>query len=212
MPGHSGSVLASFSFRRVWCHDFEFVAVPGHKPKPICLVAKCALTGEMIRLWGDELSSCPFEIADDVLFVAYYASAESSCFEVLEWPQPRRMLDLFTEFRCLTNGAGPSHGNGLIGALLHYGLPTIGGEEKDAMRRLIIGGGPWSNAEAAQISAYCEGDVDALLRLLGAMLPMIAVSIPPFWPSPAQGPLYGCCGRGRKQWHPCRCAALGSAG
>jgi hypothetical protein len=110
------------------------------------------------------------------LSLAFYASAESSCFDVLGWRQPRRMLDLFTEFRCLTNGAGASYGNGLIGALLHYGLPTIGGEEKDAMRALIMGGGPWSNVEAAQIVAYCESDVDALLRLLGAMLPTIAAS------------------------------------
>ena len=74
------------------------------------------------------------------------------------------------------NGAGASHGNGLIGALLHYGLPTIGADEKDVMRDLIMRGGPWSDDEVAQIFAYCESDVDALLRLLGAMLPMIAAS------------------------------------
>jgi hypothetical protein len=139
------------------------------------MVAKCAVTGETIRLW-DQLSPCPFNVADDVLFVAYYASAESSCFHALGWPHPKRMLDLFAEFRCLTNGVGPSHGAGLIGALLHYGLPTIGGEEKDAMRALIMGGGPWSDAEGAQIVAYCESDVDALLELLGAMLPEVAAS------------------------------------
>jgi hypothetical protein len=140
------------------------------------MVAKCLLTGETMRLWGDQLAQCPFDVADDVLFIAYYASAETSCFHVLGWPHPRRMLDLFTEFRCLTNGVGARHGNGLIGALLHYGLPTIGGEAKDDMRALITRGGPWSEAEAEQIVTYCESDVEALKRLLGAMSPAIATS------------------------------------
>jgi len=169
-------LLANLGYRHIWCLDFEFVADPGHRPRLVCMVAKCALTGETKRLWGEKLSPCPFEVAADVLFVAYYASAETSCFDALGWPAPRRMLDLFTEFRCLHNGAGVAHGNGLIGALLHFGLPSIGGEEKDGMRALIMRGGPWSDAEAEQILAYCESDVDALLRLLAAMLPMIGQS------------------------------------
>jgi hypothetical protein len=176
MSSDLANVAAGLGFRRIWCLDFEFVAPRGHKPSPICMVAKCALTDENIHLWGDQLSLCPFEIADDILFVAYYASAESSCFDVLGWPRPRRWLDLFPEFRCLTNGVGAPHGVGLIGALLHYRLPTIGSEEKEAMRNLITGGGPWSDAEVAAILDYCESDVDSLLKLLGALLPMVAAS------------------------------------
>ena len=165
--------LSRLGYSQAWCMDFEFVAPPGHKPNPVCMVAKCLITGRVIRLWGDGLSVCPFDVTPDNLFIAFYASAETSCFDVLGWSRPRRMLDLFTEFRCLTNGAGSSHGNGLIGALLYYGLPTIGGEEKDAMRDLIMGGGPWSDDQTAQIVAYCESDVDALGALLGAMLPVL---------------------------------------
>ena len=162
--------LSELGYSHAWCIDFEFVAPPGHKPNPVCMVAKCLITGRAIRLWGDGMSVCPFDGTPDNLFIAYYASAEASCFDALGWPRPCRMLDLFTEFRCLTNGIGPDHGNGLIGALLYYGLRTIGGEEKDAMRDLIMGGGPWSDDQAAQIVAYCESDVDALGVLLGAML------------------------------------------
>ncbi len=176
MPSDTAAALASLGYRHAWCLDFEFVAEPGHKPKPICAVAKCAITGQEVRLWGEELSVCPFEVADDVLFIAYYATAECSCFDVLGWPQPRRLLDLFAEFRCLTNGVGCQHGNGLIGALLHFGLPTIGGEEKETMRKLIMAGGPWSADDKAKIIAYCESDVDALLRLLPVMLPAVAAS------------------------------------
>ena len=134
------------------------------------MVAKCLLTGARVRLWGGELHLCPFSCEDDELFVAYYASAEASCFDVLGWRRPRQMLDLFAEFRRLTNGAGNSHGNSLIGALLHFGLPTIGGEEKTAMRDLIMHGSPWTYEEKLQILEYCESDVDALLRLLPAIL------------------------------------------
>jgi DNA polymerase I-like protein with 3'-5' exonuclease and polymerase domains len=41
------------------------------------------------------------------------------------------------------------------------------------MIRLILGGGPWSDTEKKSILKYCEGDVDALGRLLPAMLPQI---------------------------------------
>ena len=76
------------------------------------------------------------------------------------------MLDLFTEFRRLMNGVGNKHGNGFIGALLHFGLATIGAKEKAVMRDLILGGGPWTAAELQQILNYCESNVDAFLRLL----------------------------------------------
>ena len=134
------------------------------------MVAKCAITGASMRLWGSELDHCPFIGGNDELFVAYYASAEASCFDVLGWPRPRRMLDLFAEFRRLTNGVGNAHGNGLIGALLYFGLVTIGAEEKTAMRDLILAGGPWTGEERRQILDYCESDVDAVLRLLPVLL------------------------------------------
>jgi hypothetical protein len=157
-------------FRHVWAIDFEFVARPGDRPVVVCMVAKCGLTGTVFRFWSDKLDDCPFQCGDDELFVAYYASAESSCFDVLLWPRPRRVLDLFAEFRRLTNGAGNGHGNGLLGALLHFGLPTIGAEEKGDMRELILQGGPWTNEDRSRILDYCESDVDAILRLLPLIL------------------------------------------
>ena len=164
------TVLARFGFRHVWAVDFEFIAHTGDKPRTVCMVARCLLTGATVRQWGGELARCPFTCGDDELFVAYYASAEASCFDALGWPRPRRMLDLFAEFRRLTNGGGNAHGNSLIGALLHFGVPTIGSEEKTAMRDLVMGGGPWTDGERRQILDYCESDVDAVLRLLPAII------------------------------------------
>ncbi|MDA0995216.1 MAG: DNA polymerase, partial [Proteobacteria bacterium] len=87
----------------------------------------------------------------------------------LGWPLPTHLLDLFTEFRWLTNGRRPLHGNGLLGALLHFGLPGIGGEQKDAMRELVLTGGPWNRQAREDILEYCETDVVALADLLLAM-------------------------------------------
>jgi hypothetical protein len=59
----AAGILSGLGFRRAWAIDFEFVAPPGQKPRPVCMVAKCVITGETKRLWGDELSTCPFEVA-----------------------------------------------------------------------------------------------------------------------------------------------------
>ena len=43
----------------------------------------------------------------------------------LGWRLPVRILDLFVEFRARTNGLGTPAGNGLVGALIYFGLDTI---------------------------------------------------------------------------------------
>ncbi len=156
--------------------DFEFSAPPGEPPSPICLVARELRTGQTIRLWEDELSrleESPYPIGDATLFVAYYASAELGCHEALGWPVPARVLDLFAEFRNLTNGLPTPCGNGLLGALASFGLDGIDTAEKDSMRELAIRGGPWTAEERAALLGYCESDVVALARLLPKMLPVI---------------------------------------
>src|SRR5262245_9968254 len=85
---------------------------------------------------------------------------------------PARILDLFTEFRDRLNGL-PWSGFGLVNALGYFGLDTIGADEKAEMRSMIVGGGPWNDNERAAILDYCESDVDALARLLPAMLPRL---------------------------------------
>ena len=161
-------------YRDVWAVDFEFGADPGENPEPVCLVAWELKSGRKIRLWRDQFGPAPPYATDGkALFVAYYASAEIGCHLALGWPLPERILDLFTEFRNHTNGLTTISGNGLLGALAHYGLDGIGVVEKDEMRALVLCGGPWSDAERIAILDYCETDVVALARLLPAMLPKI---------------------------------------
>ena len=77
------------------------------------------------------------------------------------------------EFRDRTNGRATPSGAGLLGALAYFGLDAIGATEKEDMRALVMRGGPWSDDERGRILDYCESDVEALARLLPAMLQRI---------------------------------------
>jgi hypothetical protein len=82
---------------------------------------------------------------------------------------PARILDLFTEFRCGTNGLELPAGRGLIGALVAFGLDTMNVVEKKEMQE-AIGSGTWRGCYTPkEILDYCMSDVDALARLLPAM-------------------------------------------
>jgi hypothetical protein len=118
----------------------------------------------------------PFPIGPDSLFVAYYASAELGCFLELGWDMPARILDLFTEFRVMTNGRSVPCGNGLLGAMAYHGLASIDAAEKTDMRDLAIRGGPFTDRERESLLAYCETDVVALAKLLPLMAPSIDLS------------------------------------
>jgi DNA polymerase I len=165
-------------FRQVWAVDFEFTANRGERPIPVCMVAQELRSGRKIRLWVGQLGPRPpFPISADTLFVAFSAAAELSCFKVLGWQMPARILDLYVEFRNSTNclqqkGSKPIE-TSLLAALTAHGLDTIGAIEKQKMRSLILRGGPWSDEERTTILDYCESDVAALARLLPAMLPRI---------------------------------------
>jgi hypothetical protein len=161
-------------FQEIWLCDFEFDAPPGERPAPVCMVAREFRTGRTLRLWRDELAQLPrppFPIGPDCLFVAYYASAELSCFLALDWPAPARILDLYAEFRCLTSGLTVPCGNGLLGALSWFGLDGLAAVEKDSMRELAQRGEPYTADERRALLDYCASDVDALARLLPAILP-----------------------------------------
>jgi hypothetical protein len=159
----------------IYLVDFEFHPArnrEGNPPVPVCMVVREWPSGATRRYWQADLqqmSTAPFPTSNAALCVAYFASAEMDCFRVLGWDLPVNVLDLFAEFRCQTNGLHLAHGSGLIGALMHYGLPSIGGEQKGTMRDLILTGGPWSPAEELAILDYCETDVVALDNLLTAM-------------------------------------------
>jgi DNA polymerase-1 len=169
--------VAALPFREIWAVDFEFHSPPGARQDPACLVAMELRTGRKIRLWRDQFGEDPPYPTDaGVLFVSYYAPAEINCHRSLGWAIPERILDLFAEFRNLTNGTKVIAGRGLLGALVHFGLDHISTERKEEMRKRFIAGGDftlWAAQDRQEALDYCESDVQALADLLPRMLPRI---------------------------------------
>jgi hypothetical protein len=165
-------------FAQVWLFDFEFSALPGERPEPICLVAWELSSGRKLRIWQNELlgmETPPYSIGKNSLIVAYYASAEMGCHLSLNWPMPINVLDLYTEFRNSTNGLALPCGKSLLGALTWFGMDAIEAIEKDSMRQLALRGGPWANEEREALLEYCESDVVALAKLLHKMAPALDI-------------------------------------
>ncbi|MBM4071007.1 MAG: DNA polymerase I [Planctomycetes bacterium] len=163
-------------FKEIWLTDFEFTQPAGERPTPVCMVAREYRTGRLVRLWQDQLRSLsepPFSVGPGTLFVAFYASAEMGCFKALGWPMPVRVLDLYAEFRCLTSGLPTPCGCGLLGALNYFGLDALDTVEKDSMRALAMRGGDYTADEQQALLDYCQTDVDALAKLLPAMMPTL---------------------------------------
>jgi len=163
-------------FDQIWLVDFEFKVDAGELPDPICLVAHELSSGRAIRVWQDELKRLnvpPYPITEQSLFVAYFSSAELGCHLALGWPMPAYVLDLYVEFRRLTNGLRTPSGNSLLGALAYFGIGGIGASEKEEMRSLVLRGGPWTESERNALIEYCQSDVVALKSLLPRMVTQI---------------------------------------
>lgn len=156
-------------YEEVWLVDFEYGCEPGELPEVRCMVARELFSQRLIRLWEDRLkvlSQPPFRTDQGALFVAYLASAELGCFQVLGWPPPERILDLYVEFKRITGGLKLGSGRGLIGALTYFGLSSLEVAEKDSMRELALRGGHYDEKERTSLLDYCQSDVDSLAKLL----------------------------------------------
>lgn len=162
------------AFRRVWLVDYEFRQPDGARPTPLCMVATDWRTGETVRVWLDAATPPPIQFGEDDLLVAYYASAEISCFLALDWPVPVHVLDLYAEFRWFTCGREVRSGHSLLGALAHFGIIGMDSSEKDALRALAQQESHTAQEKTALLE-YCESDVVALQKLLYAMAHLLDV-------------------------------------
>jgi DNA polymerase-1 len=165
-------------FRKIVVVDTEYASPRGEPVRPVCLAAEEFKTGRRWQIWQDELrrlAGPPFPHDPDTLFVAYSAAAEFSAYLALGWPLPRYVLDLYFEFRRKTNGIKSwwPGGTSLLGACTYHGIPTMGAEEKESMRALVLRGGPWTDEERRAILAYCGADVAVTRKLLVEMEPTL---------------------------------------
>jgi hypothetical protein len=166
---------------RVSFWDTEYIPRDGEHVSGVCA---CALTypdNKAIALTvGTEgqRPPNPLPFGSDDLVVCYSATAELGFFAAMGWPLPHNVLDLWTEYRNLTNGKMDNQGydleTSLIAACHAYGvLDTTSVDEKDAMRDRILKGFPYTSEEMSQIVNYCHADVRMLRDLAEQMLPDI---------------------------------------
>lgn len=164
------------TFTEIWVVDFEYTASAGEHVRPICMVALELQSRREIRIFEEELlemRTAPYSLGPESLFVAYAANAEFSAHLALNWELPTRILDLYVEFRNLTNGMELLAGSGLLGAASYFRLEHMAKGEKTAMRDLAIRGGPWTDAERQSLLDYCAEDVYLTAALFAKMRPGI---------------------------------------
>src|SRR6516165_10232917 len=113
--------MLTWPFAETVVADFEYAVTAGGRPRPTCLVAHELTSGRRFRV-TEFGPAPPYATGPNVLFVAYFASAELGCYRALGWPMPERILDLYVEFRNKTNGLPTPGGSGLLGALAYHGL------------------------------------------------------------------------------------------
>ncbi|MFA4956361.1 MAG: DNA polymerase [Candidatus Methanoperedens sp.] len=162
--------------KSIWSCDFEFNFIgEGNNPSPVCFCATELYTQKTFKIWldGENNIPAPLDFNDpDMTYIAYFAVAEMSCHLQLGWPIPKNILDLYAEWRVLTND-GMHKGNSLLDACKFFDVVTIESAEKEAMRGRIIKGAPFEDLEKIDILSYCETDVLETLELYKKMLPHI---------------------------------------
>jgi DNA polymerase I len=137
-------------------------------------------SGRTLQLWGEELRHCPVAFQDPgTLTVGYQIAAEFSCHIPLRWPQPANCIDLYVEFRHLTNDARIKSGDrekgfyALDGALRYFGIDMIDSAYKKQMHERIPQGPPFTCEEEREIPEYNGVDVDGTARLVPHIIPRI---------------------------------------
>ncbi len=153
--------------------DYEFRGGDGNPQYPICSVAKDLNSGTILSHWFHHNETQPnYPIDNKTLIIAFYASAEIGCHQALNFKTPPYILDLYAEFRCLTNGAKIPCGNSLLGACAYYGIKDSDAALKEEMREYILQGS-YSEKGKRDILEYCKSDVELTANLFSQMKPDI---------------------------------------
>jgi len=179
------SILRSFKINRVLTIDTEYRLDENYRQHVVCLVAHEWPDGCNHRIWLDDRPQ-QFRLPCDAetLWVSYVATAELRSMLSLGHPLPSWVLDLYVENRWLHNlqesvlERKQKQEEGFFGlpaTLRRYGLHAMEAEEKEAMRDLILRGGPYTAQQKDNILFYCEADTNGLDFLLFTMLSLIDV-------------------------------------
>ena len=180
------AILRPLGITRVLTIDTEFRLDENFRQHVVCIVAHEYPSGRTYRIWLDEDQTTMFQLPCDegTLWVSFVATAELRSMLALGHRLPKRVLDLYVENRWLHNlqeSNDERHRKkdekffGLTATLRRFGCDSMGAEEKNEMRELILRGGTYAEQQKIDIVDYCESDVYALDALLPKMLPTIDI-------------------------------------
>jgi len=155
----------------VWTVDFEYHTngKEGNPPTPVCYTAKSLNTGKILKQWIDDSTPVPEYIHPNNIVVAYNASAEMLCHQVLGWPRADYIFDPMVEYLLLTNGKPRPAEYNLYAVADLFDIEHPPSDYKIATRDRILAGGPYSETEKNEILDYCFTDIAVTENLFNAM-------------------------------------------
>jgi hypothetical protein len=172
----------SKNFTTINIVDFEYEIKAGGLPNVLCMVVyvlnEFLQYVRTISMWRGEFGSTPpFDIGPDVLFVAYSAWAEMTCFKVLGWQFPVHVFDLHTAYLAASNILLPYNPDEvrkrprkrLSDACRAYGIEGWENIDKPTIAEAIAEG-RWREYGKEAVLNYCEEDVKNSVKLLRAQL------------------------------------------
>jgi hypothetical protein len=162
--------------------DFEYEVGAGDLPNPLCMVAHVLNEHlQLVRticLWRGEFGPAPpFDVDPNILFVAYSAWAEMTCFRMLGWRFPTHIFDQHTAYLAASNLLLPyspdevrkKQRKRLPDACRAYGIEGWEQIDKDTIAE-DIGHGRWCDHGRERVLEYCEEDVRMSVQLLRAQV------------------------------------------
>jgi hypothetical protein len=167
-------------YREIVAGDSEFVPQPGELYRPVCVAFREQRSGREGALADYELGPRPPHAhGPDVLYIGF-TGAEPEFYHSVGWPFDMAFLDLRVVGIHQTNFAyrrgdprREKPPRSLIQFLRANGIKDGDEALKDALRKRILQGPPYTAEEYRQFLAYCLKDVRLLERLLEVLLPRI---------------------------------------
>lgn len=180
------SKLTPERFPYLYVADTEYVAPPGERHTPVCLVGHGFHKARRIENFFHKKGVSPFRDPEHTLVIGYNLPSELKTMLALGWELPEDLIDLHVEFLNQINGQWSGKdpmtelGTSLVDAVVAYGgNPMEFWEDKDGERNYVIKNGTTPpegitmEAHQRRILAYCEQDVKATVWVGRRMLPEI---------------------------------------
>jgi hypothetical protein len=112
-------------FSQIWIVSFGAKWIQGEGWTPSFLTARELRSRQTVSLDQSGVLARrlpPYPTVNTAVLVAFIGEAIGGCHIRLGWPPPTRLIDLRGEFRNLANGQRKPCGDGLIGALIWFGM------------------------------------------------------------------------------------------